>query len=150
MLIVSAIGTLAGGAIALWISHSHWKAMRATRSPRRSEILLTSMGGAGLTAAILGGLGGGAFAAGQAFGGSLFLSLIAVLGWWSILLPNAELKQRTGNVTGRDASDPLRSTPDHLRDERECPWCAEQILAKARVCKHCGRDVPSPQLQAQQ
>ena len=27
------------------------------------------------------------------------------------------------------------------RDERECPWCAEMILKKARVCKHCGRDV---------
>ncbi len=27
------------------------------------------------------------------------------------------------------------------RDERECPFCAELILAKARVCKHCGRDV---------
>jgi hypothetical protein len=28
-----------------------------------------------------------------------------------------------------------------LREERECPYCAEQILKKARVCKHCGRDV---------
>lgn len=27
------------------------------------------------------------------------------------------------------------------RDERECPYCAEMILKKARVCKHCGRDV---------
>ena len=27
------------------------------------------------------------------------------------------------------------------RDERECPHCAEPILKKARVCKHCGRDV---------
>lgn len=27
------------------------------------------------------------------------------------------------------------------RDERECPYCAELILKKARVCKHCGRDV---------
>ena len=27
------------------------------------------------------------------------------------------------------------------RDERECPHCAELILRKARVCKHCGRDV---------
>ncbi len=27
------------------------------------------------------------------------------------------------------------------RDERECPFCAEPILKKARVCKHCGRDV---------
>ena len=27
------------------------------------------------------------------------------------------------------------------RDERECPYCAERILARAKVCKHCGRDV---------
>jgi membrane protein YdbS with pleckstrin-like domain len=27
------------------------------------------------------------------------------------------------------------------RVERECPYCAEKILARARVCKHCGRDV---------
>jgi hypothetical protein len=28
-----------------------------------------------------------------------------------------------------------------IREERECPFCAEPILKKARVCKHCGRDV---------
>ena len=28
-----------------------------------------------------------------------------------------------------------------VREERDCPYCAERILAKARVCKHCGRDV---------
>ncbi len=28
-----------------------------------------------------------------------------------------------------------------FRKERECPYCAEPILRKARVCKHCGRDV---------
>lgn len=27
------------------------------------------------------------------------------------------------------------------RDERECPFCAEPILKKAKVCKHCQRDV---------
>jgi hypothetical protein len=27
------------------------------------------------------------------------------------------------------------------RDERECPYCAEPILRKAIVCKHCGRDI---------
>jgi uncharacterized membrane protein YdbT with pleckstrin-like domain len=27
------------------------------------------------------------------------------------------------------------------RVERDCPFCAEPILARARVCKHCGRDV---------
>ena len=30
--------------------------------------------------------------------------------------------------------------PD-ARVERDCPWCAERILARARVCKHCGRAV---------
>jgi DNA-directed RNA polymerase subunit RPC12/RpoP len=33
------------------------------------------------------------------------------------------------------------------RDERECPYCAELILRKAKLCKHCGRDVaddPTP------
>jgi membrane protein YdbS with pleckstrin-like domain len=30
---------------------------------------------------------------------------------------------------------------DAPRLERECPYCAERILARARVCKHCGRDV---------
>jgi uncharacterized membrane protein YdbT with pleckstrin-like domain len=27
------------------------------------------------------------------------------------------------------------------RAERECPYCAERILAKARICKHCGKEV---------
>jgi membrane protein YdbS with pleckstrin-like domain len=31
------------------------------------------------------------------------------------------------------------------RVERECPYCAEPILARARVCKHCGRDVTPAQ-----
>jgi uncharacterized membrane protein YdbT with pleckstrin-like domain len=35
--------------------------------------------------------------------------------------------------------------PDESRVERDCPYCAERILARARVCKHCGRDVmPAP------
>lgn len=28
-----------------------------------------------------------------------------------------------------------------VREERECPFCAELILKRARVCKHCRRDV---------
>ena len=27
-----------------------------------------------------------------------------------------------------------------FREERECPYCAEMILKKAHVCKHCGHD----------
>lgn len=36
---------------------------------------------------------------------------------------------------------PVSSPVGSSREERDCPHCAERILARARVCKHCGRDV---------
>ena len=33
------------------------------------------------------------------------------------------------------------SPPSSERDERDCPFCAERILAKAKVCRFCGRDI---------
>ena len=36
---------------------------------------------------------------------------------------------------------PAPSATAPVRDERECPFCAELILKKAKVCKHCNRDV---------
>lgn len=45
-------------------------------------------------------------------------------------------------------TDDIKSCPrdssslvPEIRDEQECPYCAELILKKARVCKHCGREV---------
>ena len=36
----------------------------------------------------------------------------------------------------------LQSSPQSPeREERECPFCAERILAKAKVCRFCGKDV---------
>jgi hypothetical protein len=29
----------------------------------------------------------------------------------------------------------------NARDEVDCPFCAEKILARANVCKHCGKQV---------
>lgn len=46
------------------------------------------------------------------------------------------------NESRNSLSDPgsgAVSTP--VREERECPYCAELILKKAKVCKHCGREV---------
>jgi uncharacterized membrane protein YdbT with pleckstrin-like domain len=46
------------------------------------------------------------------------------------------LEERRGTAT------PLPSEErGEARVERECPYCAERILARARVCKHCGREV---------
>lgn len=37
--------------------------------------------------------------------------------------------------------EPPPPAPATLREERDCPYCAERVLARARVCKHCGRDI---------
>jgi uncharacterized membrane protein YdbT with pleckstrin-like domain len=47
-----------------------------------------------------------------------------------------ELEERRGPPP---SGPPAQSDPNRV--ERECPYCAERILARARVCKHCGRDV---------
>lgn len=41
----------------------------------------------------------------------------------------------------RGEGEGLGAAGDSSRRERECPYCAELILARAKVCKHCGRDV---------
>ena len=51
------------------------------------------------------------------------------------------LEERRGSPPAAAASAEARDP----RVERDCPYCAERILARARVCKHCGRDVvPAP------
>ena len=46
---------------------------------------------------------------------------------------------RVQDAPGSRAFVPVADTP--ARVERECPYCAELILAKARICKHCGKEV---------
>jgi uncharacterized membrane protein YdbT with pleckstrin-like domain len=57
-----------------------------------------------------------------------------------------ELRRRVQSQSITAQQQPLPATaagarPAENRAERDCPYCAERILAKARVCKHCGRDV---------
>lgn len=48
-------------------------------------------------------------------------------------------RQVQAQISAGDVAAPaLAAVP---REERECPYCAERILVKAKVCKHCGRDV---------
>jgi uncharacterized membrane protein YdbT with pleckstrin-like domain len=51
------------------------------------------------------------------------------------------LEERRGVAGSAPAPAARPPEPDGPRVERECPYCAERILARARVCKHCGRDV---------
>jgi len=43
--------------------------------------------------------------------------------------------QAEGHRTGAD-------TAGEVRETRECPFCAEIILKKARICRFCGREIP--------
>jgi len=56
-------------------------------------------------------------------------------------------RQVQGQVSAADASrsalvSPAATGDATTREERDCPFCAERILSRAKVCKHCGRDVP--------
>jgi uncharacterized membrane protein YdbT with pleckstrin-like domain len=49
----------------------------------------------------------------------------------------ATINYETGKTAG--GSGPAISSSE--RRERDCPFCAERILIKAKVCRFCGRDV---------
>ena len=54
-------------------------------------------------------------------------------------------RQVQAAISGSDAQRavalPQGADPLAERQERECPYCAERILVKAKVCRFCGRDV---------
>lgn len=51
---------------------------------------------------------------------------------------HAQISEQEDRRGGLNATLP---DPGVNRVERECPYCAETILAKAKVCKHCGKEV---------
>lgn len=60
-------------------------------------------------------------------------------GMAQVYLAAAKRKQAAEAGAAAKPVAPAGTAP--LREERDCPFCAEKILTKARVCKHCGRDV---------
>jgi hypothetical protein len=55
----------------------------------------------------------------------------------------AQINARDAAPTRQAAPTPVPVATAESRDrvERDCPHCAEPILEKAKVCKHCGREV---------
>jgi membrane protein YdbS with pleckstrin-like domain len=49
----------------------------------------------------------------------------------------AQIVVLEARAAGRGAAPVLNG----VRAERDCPYCAEPILVKAKICKHCGLDV---------
>lgn len=95
---------------------------------------------------IICGIVGAAILSGQnqAGTGCLLGLLLGPIGWIVALVMRSNAnedearRQHQEQMTLLRAQQPLLPAP---RDERECPFCAEPILARAVICKHCGRDV---------
>ncbi|MGH7508616.1 MAG: PH domain-containing protein [Gemmatimonadales bacterium] len=109
------------------------------------ETLLSKIEAIGVDQGILGRLLG--------FGTVTITGTGGTQGWFPAI--SAPLEFRRQIQTQVVALDERRGMPAHgvtdggpaaARVERECPYCAERILARARVCKHCGQDVvPVPE-----
>jgi len=56
--------------------------------------------------------------------------------------PNVCPVCKTAALVPLSEAKPLTTLPaEDVREERECPHCAEKILIKAKICKHCGKSV---------
>lgn len=68
-----------------------------------------------------------------------WLGLLGIVGWIVIALlpPTDEVSaKRAAIASGR--SDGLQESSDATR---ECPWCAEVVKVRARICRYCDRDI---------
>lgn len=84
--------------------------------------------------------------------GSTLIEIVLYLAWiipgiiYSIWrrgsAPNVcPLCKKTGLVPSANAKPTEITNQLLLRDEVDCPHCAEKILVKANICKHCGKQV---------
>jgi hypothetical protein len=48
---------------------------------------------------------------------------------------------RAAEIRSLAAATYAQKSLESARDERECPYCAERVLVRAKLCKHCGRDL---------
>jgi hypothetical protein len=133
---ITFLPALVGGAIGT--GYRFRQSRRQATPMTRGAVIGASVLGACGAGLVLGGLMGGAAGAGGGLGGSLISGVISGFGYWRIV---QNWNTAVENATPEEDVDPTPIHAQVARTERECPWCAEQILAKARVCKHCGRHV---------
>ncbi|WP_043462141.1 superinfection immunity protein [Azohydromonas australica] len=75
------------------------------------------------------------------------ISLVNIfLGWsvlgWVVAVAWAFKRPEPSPVHVVEQSQPLQSAAPR-RDIKKCPFCAEEILAEAKKCKHCKSDLQS-------
>jgi uncharacterized protein with PIN domain len=72
----------------------------------------------------------------------------AILGPFGVLFAlvmssgkNKDIEQKRHEEQMQSMAD-LKSDKENKKQERECPYCAETVLQKAKICKHCGSELP--------
>jgi hypothetical protein len=70
-----------------------------------------------------------------------------LLGWsligWVVAMVWAVRKPATVMVIPSNSTHPISESqqPQPKRDTKVCPFCAEEVMAAAIKCKHCGSDL---------
>lgn len=53
-----------------------------------------------------------------------------------------ELTKDENLLEGKNLTEDTIREPIKIQETKECPFCAETILKKAKICRFCGRDMP--------
>lgn len=59
----------------------------------------------------------------------------------SITTAQEEYKQNSILNQAQKLAESMKNDSSTLEDTIECPYCAERIKAKAKICKHCGKEL---------
>lgn len=63
----------------------------------------------------------------------------------SITTAQEEYKQNSILNQAQKLAESMKNDSSTLEDTIECPYCAERIKAKAKICKHCGKELNQAQ-----
>jgi hypothetical protein len=77
----------------------------------------------------------------KSFNYMLLGTVVGALAGYALMMLSRLAKRSEAGATADVVQGVPSLPPAETRAERDCPWCAERILAKAQFCKHCRRDV---------
>ena len=78
------------------------------------------------------------------FGAGILLGPLALLIVGFMAPGEAPANSSPAPQRGQVPNALMQSEPSNAPQTKECPFCAETILAKAIICRFCNRELPAP------